>query len=124
MAGARYLLLGLAALVLSGGTSWGDDHCPSGVSSTYTFFQGDASYDAEQGRLEALAPAASGQPVCILAFYATTYDKMFAFRRATWVRQTLMGKGVPATAIAIEFRPDAPGTAKDEDHLVQVILGH
>ena len=104
--------------------AWADDHCPENPSGTYVFFEGTATTNDDKPRVEQLAPSASNQSrVCIKAFYSTTYDKMFAFRRATWLLDTLVSKGVSKGALAIQLAADPPGTPKTADHVVHVIFG-
>ena len=127
-AGAGRLLLcaliSLSAVPLIETSAWAEDHCPDNPSGTYVFFQGSATTSDEKPRVEQLAPSASNQGrVCIKAFYTTTYDKQFAFRRATWMMETLVNKGVSKSALAIQLAADPPGTARSDDHLVQVIFG-
>jgi hypothetical protein len=104
-------------------------HCPAAeAKNTHVFMSGGSSDREDKARLEALAGsvAKSGRPICVLAFVdpeQPNYSKMIAFRRATWARDTLIGKGVPKETIAMELRLLAADQDRGLLRQVSVLVG-
>jgi hypothetical protein len=104
-------------------------HCPqTEANDTYSFLSGAASDSEDRANLAKLADtiAKSGRPVCVLAFVDpqdANHSKMMAFRRAVWVRDTLVGKGVDRGKISMELRPLGPEDDRANLRNVSVLLG-
>ncbi len=117
----RALVLAVAIGLAGGSPAWAVAYdCPERPETTTTL-QNDPGEN--RAALEALAPTAkTGGAVCIIAYYdyaRPTYSKMYAFRRATWVRQQLTALGVYDGVIFRVLRP----AEKAKERLVQVIVG-
>jgi hypothetical protein len=102
-------------------------HCPPTLpEETFVFTPGGDSGERERLGTVATAIAKSGRPACVLAFIdpdEPNHSKMMAFRRAVWMRDTLIGKGVNRSYLSMELRPLAADDDRANLHNVSILLG-
>jgi hypothetical protein len=124
--GAAVFVLGFCHPVLAAP----DDHhrCPAAdPNETMVIAALGDDVKQDKARLDTLAAAIVKQrrSVCILAFVDAMdagHSRMLALRRAMWVRESLIGKGVESGVIAMELRPLAADQDKATLRQVQVLL--